>query len=128
MLADSPTSYEADSTYTKYIADIPVVYDETIIPQGEIGKYIVTARRNENKWYIAGQTNWDSRDITINFSFLKSGIEYKARIMKDGINADHDAEDYRIESCTVNAKSSIKMHLASGGGFVISIIPTSTSE
>ena len=128
MLADSPTNYEADSTYTKYIADIPVVYDETIIPQGEIGKYIVTARRNGNKWYIAGQTNWDSRDITINFSFLKSGVEYKARIMKDGINADHDAEDYRIESCTVNAKSSIKMHLASGGGFVISIIPTSTSE
>ena len=128
MLADSPTSYEADSTYTKYIADIPVVYDQTIIPQGEIGKYIVTARRVGNKWYIAGQTNWDSRDITLNFSFLKTGVEYSARILKDGINADHDAEDYRIENSMVNTNSSIKVHLASGGGFVIAIMPTSTFE
>ncbi|WP_018462978.1 glycoside hydrolase family 97 protein [Segatella paludivivens] len=128
MLADSPTSYEADSTYTKYIADIPVVYNETIIPQGEIGKYIVTARRNGNKWYIAGQTNWDSRDITLQFSFLKSGVEYNARILKDGINADHDAEDYRIDKFTVNTKSSIKVHLASGGGFVIAITPKAVSE
>ena len=128
MLADSPTNYEADTTYTKYISAIPVVYNETIIPQGEIGKYIVTARRAGNKWYMAGQTNWDSRDITLQFSFLKSGVEYNARILKDGINADHDAEDYRIDNFTVNANSSIKVHLASGGGFVIAITPKAVSE
>lgn len=128
MLADSPTNYEADTTYTNYISAIPVVYNETIIPQGEIGKYIVTARRAGNKWYMAGQTNWDSRDITLQFPFLKLGVEYNARILKDGINADHDAEDYRIDNFTVNANSSIKVHLASGGGFVIAITPTAVSE
>ena len=64
----------------------------------------------------------------IQFPFLKSGVEYSARILKDGINADHDAEDYRIDNFTVNANSSIKVHLASGGGFVIAITPKAVSE
>ena len=59
MLADTPTNYEADEPYTRYIASLPVVFDKTIVPQGEIGKYIVTARKKGNDWYVGGQSNWD---------------------------------------------------------------------
>ena len=121
MLADTPTNYEADEPFTKYIASLPVVFDKTIVPQGEIGKYIVTARQKGNDWYVGGQTNWDARDLTLKFDFLGDG-DYEAQVMKDGINANHNAEDYVIKSQSVNKQSQMDIHLASGGGFVIKLI------
>ena len=120
MLADSPTNYEADEPYTRYIAQLPVVFDKTIVPQGEMGKYIVTARQKGNDWYLGGQTNWDERTLTLTFDFLPDG-DYDAVVLKDGINANHDAEDYKIEKTVISRKSKLEIHLASGGGFVIKI-------
>ena len=120
MLADSPTNYEADEPYTRYIAQLPVVFDQTIVPQGEMGKYIVTARQKGNDWYLGGQSNWDERTLTLTFDFLPDG-DYDAVVLKDGINANHDAEDYKIEKTVINRKSKLDIHLASGGGFVIKL-------
>ncbi len=120
MLADTPTNYEADETYTRYIASVPVVFDKTIVLQGEIGKYIVTARKKGNDWYIGGQNNWDERDLTVKLDFIEEG-EYEAHILQDGINANHDAEDYAIKTEIVNNHSQKNIHLASGGGFVIKL-------
>ena len=120
MLADTPTNYEADEPFTKYIASLPVVFDKTIVPQGEIGKYIVTARKKGNDWYVGGQTNWDERDLTLQFDFLGEG-NYEAQILKDGINANHNAEDYKIELASINKDTKLDLHLASGGGFVIKL-------
>ena len=121
MLADTPTNYEADEPYTRYIASLPVVFDKTIVPQGEIGKYIVTARKKGNDWYVGGQSNWDERTLTLKFDFLADG-DYEAIVLKDGINANHDAEDYKIEKSVIHQNSEMKIHLASGGGFVIKVI------
>ncbi len=122
MLADSPTNYEADETYTRFIATLPSIFDEAIVPQGKLGEYIVTARRSGDDWYVGGQTNWNGRDITLQLSFLENGVTYEAQILHDGKNAYHDAEDYAIETMTVNSKSDINIHMASGGGFAIKII------
>ena len=121
MLADTPTNYEADEPYTRYIASLPVVFDKTIVPQGEIGKYIVTARKKGNDWYVGGQSNWDERTLTLKFDFLTDG-DYEAIVLKDGINANHDAEDYKIEKYDIQQNSEMKIHLASGSGFVIKVI------
>ena len=121
MLADSPTNYEDDEPYTQYIASLPTVFDETRILQGKMGEYIVTARRLDNTWYIAGQTNWDARDLTIDFSFLTEGKKYKAHLLTDGINAHHDAEDYRLSTMYCSSTTQQAIHLAPGGGFVIKL-------
>ena len=121
MLADTPTNYEADEAYTRYISSLPVIFDKTTVLQGEVGKYIVTARQKGNDWYIGGQTNWDERSLTLTFDFLGEG-NYEAQILQDGINANHDAEDYVIKSQTINKQSQMNIHLASGGGFVIKLI------
>ena len=123
MLADSPTSYEADETYTRFIAALPVVFDETRIVDGEIGKYIVTARRKGNDWYVAGQTNWDARDIALKLEFLTEGKTYKATLMADGVNADHDAEDYKISDLVVDNGRVADIRMAQGGGFLMKISP-----
>ena len=121
MLADSPTNYEDDEPYTQYIASLPTVFDETHILQGKMGEYIVTARRLGDTWYIAGQTNWDARDLTIDFSFLTEGKKYKAHLLTDGINAHHDAEDYRLSTMNCSSTTQQAIHLAPGGGFVVKL-------
>ena len=71
-------------------------------------------------WYVGAMTNWDERDLTLDFSFLKNG-NYEAEIFKDGINADRDATDYKKEIIKVTATDKIKIHLAPGGGWAARI-------
>ena len=118
MLCDTPTNYEREQECVDIITSIPDVFDETRILQGKMGEYIVTARRKGNDWYIGGQTNWDGRDITLPFDFLTDS-QYRATVVTDGINANHNAEDYRIETRTVKAQEQLSIKMASGGGFVI---------
>ena len=61
------------------------------------------------------------RRASLKFDFLADG-DYEAIVLKDGINANHDAEDYKIEKSVINQKSEMKIQLASGGGFVIKVI------
>ena len=118
MLCDTPTNYEREPDYTSFIASVPDEWDETRVLQGELGKYIVTARRKGNSWYVAGQTNWDERTVELPLSFLSEG-SYAATMLTDGINANHNAEDYRLDRQTHHKGESLNIKLASGGGFVI---------
>lgn len=121
MLCDSPTRYEKEIDYTLFLASIPVDIDETRILSGEMGEYIVTARRKDQNWYIGGLTNWTARDLTVDFSFLEEGKQYQATIFRDGINAEKQASDYKREVIQINKSTSLPIHLASGGGFAICI-------
>ena len=118
MLCDAPTNYEREQPCVDLITSIPDTFDETRILQGRLGQYIVTARRSGNDWYIGGQTNWDGREVALSLDFLPSET-YQATIATDGINANHNAEDYLIERKTVTSSDQMKLRLASGGGFVM---------
>jgi alpha-glucosidase len=120
MLCETPSAYYKEAETTEFISKIPTVWDETIGLEGEVGEYIVMARRNGENWFAAGMTNWTPRKIEIDFSFLPAG-EYQAQLMKDGINADKYAQDYSIEIFDVNATTSKNISLVSGGGFAIII-------
>ena len=122
MLCDAPTNYEREPDYVNIITSIPDTWDETRILQGNMGSYIVTARRKGYDWYVAGQTNWDEREIVLSFNFLSAGNAYQATIVTDGINANHNAEDYRVETKPLTADRQLKIKLASGGGFLIKLI------
>jgi alpha-glucosidase len=118
MLSDSPSNYELEPDYTKFIASIPATWDETRILQGELGKYIVTARRKGDTWYLGGQANWDGHDIELPLNFLGEG-SYATTMLTDGINANHNAEDYLLDTQFHHNGETIRLRLASGGGFVI---------
>ena len=129
MLSDAPTSYEMEPDYTRFIAAIPVVWDETRILQGEMGQYIVSARRKGDTWYVAGQTNWDRRTLTLPLTFLAEGACYEGTLLRDGINANHNAEDYAIDAPRqLTAASTVDVSLAGGGGFVLRLVRQSTGS
>lgn len=118
MLCDSPSAYMKEPECTEYIASVPVEWDETRILCGKVASHIVTARRHGDDWYVGGLTSWEERDVTVDMSFLGEG-KYKAVLYHDGPNAGKNAKDYVVEDLSVDASTTLKIHLAPGGGFAL---------
>lgn len=125
MLADNPTIYMQEQECTDFICSLPTVYDEMKCIKGEMGKYIVMARRKGNDWYVAGETNWEKRNIELDSSFLPEG-NYEITVFIDGVNANKNASDYRTETFNVylshRPEERITLPMASGGGFAAKLI------
>jgi len=126
MLCDAPTLYEKEDECTRAIASIPTTWDETRILDGQVGEYIITARRKGDTWYIGALTNWTPRDLTIDLSIInhQSSI-INLDIYRDGPNAHRNATDYlHSQSPITNHQSPINIHLAPGGGCLIIVTPS----
>jgi alpha-glucosidase len=116
MLADNPTAYMKEQETTDFISKVPTSFDETIALDGKVGEYVAMARRKNNTWFVGAMTNWNPRELTLDFSFLGNGT-YEAEIFKDGINADRDARDYKKELIKISSGDKIKINLMNGGGW-----------
>ncbi|MBS3772325.1 MAG: glycoside hydrolase family 97 catalytic domain-containing protein, partial [Bacteroidales bacterium] len=117
MLSDSPNNYRKEKECTDFISNVPVVWNDTKVLEGEIGEYLIVARKKDDIWYVGAMTNWNERSLEVDLSFLDSG-DYKVELFRDGINADRHAEDYKKETITVNASEDLSIHMAPGGGWV----------
>jgi alpha-glucosidase len=120
MLADNPTIYMKEQECTDFITKVPTTTDETVALDGKVGEYAAIARKKGDTWYVGAMSNWDARDITLDFSFLGNGV-FEAIIFKDGINADRDATDYKKEVIKISNSDKLNIHLAPGGGWVARI-------
>ena len=121
MLCDSPTNYKREAECTAFIAAVPTTWDETRVLQAEYGRYVVTARRKGDTWYVGGITNWDARDITFCLSDLVDEGQYKVESFVDGTNAHRKGTDYRHEAATYGVSDVIRIHMAPGGGFALKV-------
>jgi alpha-glucosidase len=122
MLSDNPTAYMKEQECTDFIAKFPTTFDKTVALAGAVGEYAAMAREKNNTWYVGAMTNWNERDLDIDFSFLGTG-NFEAEIFKDGINADRNATDYKREVMKITSGQKMKIHLAPGGGFAARITP-----
>src|SRR5690242_5398787 len=120
MLSDNPTTYEKEKESLDFITSVPTTWDETIPLDGKVGEYVAVARRKGDKYFAGAMTNWEARDITIDFSFLPEG-SYKITYFKDGVNADRNATDYKKVEATVTRNDKLSVHLAPGGGWAARI-------
>ena len=129
MLADNPSIYQKEQECTDFISSLPAIYEEMRCLQGEMGKYIVMSRRQGDNWYVAGETSWEPRTITLNLDFLPEG-EYEMTLFQDGVNADKSATDYAVRHfhITPDSASPIQIRMASGGGFAARIIRKQAKE
>jgi len=122
MLADSPTSYQAEQESTDFIAKVPTVFDATVPLDGRVGEYLAVAKRKGDTWYVGAMTNWTPRDLTLDLSFLGTGA-YTAVIFQDGVNSSKDARDYARVERRVSATDRLAVHLGEGGGWTARIEP-----
>ena len=123
MFADSPSAYDREPECTQMLASLPSQYTSMKTIAGEMGKYIVVMRTDaDGNYYLAGETNWDARDIKLPLSFLPAGTTCHATIMTDGLNADKVATDYQSRQFDVTSATTLEVHMASGGGFIMKIM------
>jgi len=124
MLADNPVLYMSEDSYTKFLTQIPTIWDTTIGIDGKIGQFAVMARRNGQRWFLGALGDWASRTLDIKTDFLAAGRHYKISIVADGVNADNYAADYTLQSTTITGGEPVKISLMPGGGWAAIITPT----
>jgi alpha-glucosidase len=117
MMCDSPTWYKKEQETVDFITQIPTVWDETIVLEAAVSDYIVVARKSGEDWYLGAMTDWEPRDFDITLSFLNENTGYSVQIFKDGINADRNAMDYKVDQKSMSSSTPLKIQMSSGGGF-----------
>jgi alpha-glucosidase len=122
MLPDSPSDYYREKACIDFLKKIPVVWDDTRLLMGKIARYTILAHRSGNEWYVGAITDWNERTIDLETGFLEQG-KYRLEAIEDGINANKRAEDYKKIEMDFQAGDTLKLKLASGGGWVAHITP-----
>lgn len=117
MLMDNPCRYDEWPDCRDYITSVPVNWDETRVLAAEAGQYIVMAKRRGDKWFVAGITNDNKRDIEVSLNILPEGKDMQMTAFVDGVNANRMAMDYRVEKSTVNNGTKLQIRMARNGGF-----------
>lgn len=121
MLCDSPSNYRKNAECAAFIASVPTVWDETVVLDGKIGEYVVTARRSGNKWYIGGMTNWTPRTLDVDLSKLGIAAGATVELFCDGKQADDDATSYVHNTFALPESKVLTINMAPGGGFMMVI-------
>ena len=112
---DLPNVYkgEKELDFWKYC---PTVWDESKALQGEIGEYVVQARRSGNDWFVGAMNGLQARDITLNTAdFLQKGKKYRVEIYND-VPALNTRTKVSTVVQTIKAGKILKLHLQPSGG------------
>ena len=124
MAADAIENYEGQPALS-FIENCPTTWSKTLVPNGEIGKYITIARkaRHGDSWFIGSITNEEARNIDIALDFLDEGATYRAMIYEDGLEADYEHNPYEmtIRQVSVIQGDTLHLRLARSGGAAIRI-------
>ena len=100
----------------------PTVWDESKALEGEIGEYIVQARRSGNDWFVGAMNGLQARDITLNTAdFLQKGKKYRVEIYNDDPSLNTRT---KVASAiqTIKAGKTIKLHLQPSGGAALRFV------
>lgn len=120
---DKPSFYEGEPEIEFFDA-VPTVWDDTKVLSGEIGEYIVTARRSGDEWFIGAITNTEARKVQISFPFLERGKKYSAIVYTDDNNVK-SRTNVRVKTIKVDSNSIIDFTLENSGGLAMHIKPQS---
>jgi len=123
MAADLPENYEARPDALQFIVDVPADWEESIALAGEVGDYVVFARRERggDDWYLGAITDEEARRQDITLDFLEPGRAYTAHIYRDGFHANWKTNPYalEIEQREVLRGDALPLRLAPGGGAAV---------
>lgn len=118
---DLPNVYkgEKELDFWKYC---PTVWDESKALQGEIGEYILQARRSGDDWFVGAMTGLQARDITINTAdFLQKGRKYWVEMYNDDPMLNTRTKVASTVQ-TLKAGKVMKLHLQPSGGAALRFI------
>lgn len=125
MAADIPEHYAKYMDAFQFIKDVAVDWDESRYLMAEPGEYIVVARKAKGtgEWFVGGVTNENGRTAELEMDFLDPAKSYVATLYADAPDADYrtNPQAYTIRTGKVDAKTKLKVAMAPGGGFAVSV-------
>lgn len=129
MAADLPENYEGHPAFD-FIKKVPVDWDKSVYLNSKIGDYVTIARKNGENWYLGSISDELSRIVHVSLSFLDKDKCYKAKIFKDGKDANWLENPYEIEieEQIVDCDTQLRIKLAEGGGQAIIFEPISNND
>lgn len=119
---DLPNVYKGEKELD-FWKHCPTVWVESKALEGEIGEYIVQARRTGNDWFVGAMNGLSARNITLNTAdFLQKGKKYRVEIYNDDPSLQTRT---KVSSTLVNVKAGkqLKLHLQASGGAALRFIP-----
>ncbi len=125
MAADIPDNYKRFMDAFQFIKDVPIDWQDTKILEAEPGKFVTIARKdkNSNNWFIGNTSSEKGHTSNLSLDFLDRNKLYEAIIYCDAKDAHYKTKPmaYRIKTKTVSKNSKLKIYVAPGGGFAISL-------
>ncbi len=119
IFSGNPSQGLMEPEFMELLGSIPTTWDETIVLDGAVGEYIVTARRKGDDWFVGAMSGWLGKQIeNISLTFLGKG-KFEATICSDGVNANINAIDYSISKKTLTGNDFLNINMAKGGGWLI---------
>ncbi|MDE7411286.1 MAG: glycoside hydrolase family 97 protein [Paramuribaculum sp.] len=114
MAADQIENYEGHPAF-QFFRDFDADCDWSRALQGEIGKYIVVARRAGDKYFLGAGTNSEARTLEVSLDFLKPGVTYRADIYGD-LPGSTNPEDLCVISKSVVSTDVLTVSMLPTGG------------
>ncbi|WP_221569117.1 glycoside hydrolase family 97 catalytic domain-containing protein [Alkalihalobacillus sp. TS-13] len=134
MVADLTDNYKDEEGKIlpefKFIKDVPVTWDDIMVPNAEIGDYATIVRRSGEEFYIGSITDEQARDLDVDLDFLDKGKKYVAEIYSDAHDADleENPEAVSIQKVIVDRDDTLIASMATGGGQAVRMYPASKEE
>lgn len=118
---DRPEFYKGEEELEFWKA-IPSVWDDSRALDGEIGEYIVQARRSGNDWFVGAMTNTEARTVTLTTDFLEPGKKYMLHLYEDDDKLDTRTK-VRSTHKKIKAGDKLTLKLKASGGAALHFIP-----
>ena len=119
---DLPNAYKGEKELD-FWKHCPTVWDESKALAGEIGEYIVQARRTGNDWFVGAMNGLQVRDITLNTAdFLQKGKKYRVEIYNDDPSLQTRTKVSSTEM-VIKAGKQLKLYLQASGGVALRFVP-----
>ena len=125
MAADLPENYKKFNDAFQFIKDVPCDWSQSIYLEAEPADYITVARqdKNSNDWYIGGKCDENGHKSVLKLDFLDKDYVYDCTIYADAKDADYknNPKAYKITHKKVKKGDVLKLTMAPGGGFAVSL-------
>ena len=129
MAADLPEHYEKYDDAFQFIRDVATDWDDSRYLEAEPARYITVARKAKgtDNWFIGGKCNEDGHKSELRLDFLDKGKKYACTVYADAKDAHYEKNPkaYVISKRIVKRGDKLRLTMAPGGGYVVSLFPVS---
>ena len=129
MAADLPEHYEKYDDAFQFIRDVATDWDDSRYLEAEPARYITVARKAKgtDNWFIGGKCNEDGHKSELRLDFLDKGKKYVCTVYSDAKDAHYEKNPkaYVISKRIVKRGDKLRLTMAPGGGYVVSLFPVS---